>query len=230
MLLSACHTPANSHFTGRCLSLIALCSLIKCCGKKIQPQVLYNIKFYSFNLLWLPIVPDCSALCAKKIFPTLLVLHTQTRSCQYTSRSSDSSELDNLASDIHDATTADQGLDSVTVCQDSLDPAELSDSSVEEQSEVELAPEIWDADSDSDNDGEIRSISDNLKNVQFILSYFILFFFNFVIEFLTEVFAFIKFYFLHIFIFVYYCAKCEHQRLCLMCVLLVVHSMRKTNA
>ncbi len=89
--------------------------------------------------------------------------HTQTRSCQHTSRSSDSSELDNLASDIHDATTSDQGLDSVTVFQDSLDPAELSDSSVEEQSEVELAPEIWEADSDSDNDGEIRSMSDISK-------------------------------------------------------------------
>ncbi len=81
-----------------------------------------------------------------------------------------------MASDIHDATTSDQGLDSVTVCQDSLDPAELSDSSVEEQSEVELAPEIWEADSNSDNDGEILIMSDNLKNVQFILSYFILFF------------------------------------------------------
>ncbi len=106
---------------------------------------MYNINFYNFNLLWLPKVPDCSALCAKKIFPTLLFLarHTQTRSCQYTSRSSDSSELDNLTSDIHDATTSDQGLNSVTVCQDFLDPAELSDSSVEEQSEVELAPEIW---------------------------------------------------------------------------------------
>ncbi len=95
---------------------------------------MYNIDFYGFNLLWLPNVPDCSAHCAKK---TAVSRHTQTRPCQYTSRSSDSSELDNLASDIHDATTSDQGLDSVTVCQDSLDPAELSDSSVEEQSEVE---------------------------------------------------------------------------------------------
>ncbi len=113
-------------------------------------------------------------LCKENLSYSAVSRHTQTRSCQYTSRSSDS--LDNLASDIHDATTSDQGLDSVTVCQDSLDPAELSDSSVEEQSEVELAPEIWEADSDSDNDGEIRSMSDNLKNVQFILSYFILFF------------------------------------------------------
>ncbi len=113
-------------------------------------------------------------LCKENLSYSAVSRHTQTRSCQYTSRSSDC--LDNLASDIHDATTSDQGLDSVTVCQDSLDPTELSDSSVEEQSEVELAPEIWEADSDSDNDGEIRSMSDNLKNVQFILSYFILFF------------------------------------------------------
>ncbi len=113
--------------------------------------------------------------------------HTQTRLCQYTS--SDSSELDNLASDIHDATTSDQGLDSVTVFQDSLGPAELSDSSVEEQSEVELDPEIWEADSNSDNDGEILIMSDNLKNVQFILSYFILFFFKLCYRILTEVFG-----------------------------------------
>ncbi len=72
-------------------------------------------------------------LCKENLSYSAVSRHTQTRSCQYTSRSSDS--LDNLASDIHDAaTTSDQGLDSVTVCQDSLDPAELSDSSVEEQS------------------------------------------------------------------------------------------------
>ncbi len=46
---------------------------------------------------------------------------------------------------------------------------------------TELAPEIWEADSDSDNDGEILIMSDNLKNVQFILLNS--FFFNFVIEF-----------------------------------------------
>ena len=46
---------------------------------------------------------------------------------------------------------------------------------------IELAPEIWEADSDSDNDGEILIMSDNLKNVQFILLNS--FFFNFVIEF-----------------------------------------------
>ncbi len=94
-------------------------------------------------------------LCKENISYSAVSRHTQARSCQYTSRSSDSSELDNLASDIHDATTSDQGLNSVTVCQDSLDPAELSDSSIEEQSEVELAPEIWEADSNFDNDVEM---------------------------------------------------------------------------
>ncbi len=67
-------------------------------------------------------------LCKENLSYSAVSRHTQTRPCQYTSRSSDSSELDNLASDIHDATTSDQGLDSVTVCQDSLDSAELSDS------------------------------------------------------------------------------------------------------
>ncbi len=62
---------------------------------------------------------------------------------------------------------------------------------------TELAPEIWEADSDSDNDGEILIMSDNLKNVQFILLYS--FFFNFVdrgvrhlLNFISSIFLFLS--------------------------------------